>query len=218
VVKNGVLLDEYQPQEKDKDLLKKLGLEDKFIFTYLGTHGMAHKLDFIVQSAAKLSHEKAVHFLFIGDGAEKKNLLELKEKLALDNVTFHPFVAKSEVKDFISISDVALVCLKKSDTFKSVIPSKIFENAAMQRPILLGVEGESQEIVESYQAGVCFEPENEAEFLSRVMEFTNNNGTYQQLQKGCTLLAEDFSRSKLAGDMLSTISSVAKHRKNGQAG
>ncbi len=218
VVKNGVLLDEYQPKEKDQDLLKKLGLENKFIFTYLGTHGMAHKLDFIVASAAKLNHEKAVHFLFIGDGAEKKNLLELKEKLALDNVTFHPFVAKSEVKDFISISDVALVCLKKSDTFKSVIPSKIFENAAMQRPILLGVEGESKEIVENYQAGICFEPENEAEFLSKVMEFTHKNGTYQQLQKGCTLLAADFSRRKLAGDMLDTISRVVKHRKNAQAG
>ncbi len=217
VVKNGVLLDEYQPASKDETLLKDLKLEDKFVFTYLGTHGMAHKLDFIVESAAKLDHRNDIHFLFIGDGAEKKNLLKLKEKLQLNNVTFHPFVAKSVVKKFISITDVALVCLKKSDTFKSVIPSKIFENAAMHRPVLLGVDGESREIIESYNAGMYFEPENEKDFLAKVVEFENDQDAYKTYQNGCQLLAEDFNRCKLADNMYEIASSVINKNSNGQA-
>ena len=85
-----------------------------------------------------------------------------------------PFVSKEEVVRYISITDVALVPLKKSDTFKTVIPSKIFENAAMEKPILLGVEGESKEIIETYKAGLCFEPENEKEFLEKLNQLVGN--------------------------------------------
>jgi len=208
VVKNGVVLDEYAPQPSNSSLRRELGIDNKFVFTYLGTHGMAHGLNFIVESAAKIKDEEDVHFLFIGDGAEKNNLVEMQEKLALENITLHPPVPKKDVHKYISASDVALVCLKKSDTFKSVIPSKIFENAAMQRPILLGVEGESQEIIESYGAGLCYEPENEREFIDKVMEMKNSNGEYKVYQQGCERLAKDFSRKKLADKMFNVIKKV----------
>ncbi len=208
VVKNGVVLDEYVPQAKNTPLRRKLGLEDKFVLTYLGTHGMAHGLDFVLESAAKIQQNEDVHFLLIGDGAEKNNLINIKEKLNLNNVTLHPPVPKAEVHEYISASDVALVCLKKSDTFKSVIPSKIFENAAMQRPILLGVQGESQQIIEFYNAGVCYEPENEHEFIEKVMKMKNSNGEYKTYQQGCERLAKDFSRKKLADKMLNIIKTV----------
>ena len=80
--------------------------------------------------------------------------------MKLDNIIFLPSVQKHEIINYLSIIDVALVNLKKSDTFKSVIPSKIFEAAALQKPILLGVEGESKEIIERYGAGLCYDPES----------------------------------------------------------
>jgi len=100
---------------------------------------MAHSPDFILEAAKDAPAE--VHFLFIGDGAEKAKLLDLHARLKLDNVTMIDAVPKCDITAFISLTDVALVPLKKADTFKTVIPSKIFENAAMQKPILLGVEG-----------------------------------------------------------------------------
>lgn len=208
VVKNGVHLHEYQPLPKDKALLQKLNLEGKFVVGYIGTHGMAHQLDFILACAREA--EGNVHFLFVGGGAEKERLLQLKKQWNLTNVTMLPPVPKSEVKRYINITDVALVPLKKSDTFKTVIPSKIFENAAMGKPILLGVEGESQAIIESYQAGVCFEPENKSDFLEKLTAIAQNKVLYQRCQDGCTRLAQDFDREKLAGDMLAVIREVAK--------
>lgn len=197
VVKNGVMLDVYQPQQKNEILLDKLGLKDKFVVAYMGTHGMAHKLDFLIESASQIK-DPSVQLVFIGDGAEKAKLLELIDTLKPKNITMIDSVTKAEMVDYISITDVALVNLKKSDTFKTVIPSKIFENAAMQKPILLGVEGESQGIVEYYKAGLCFEPENEADFIEKLMTLRTNATFYEDCQEGCTQLATDFDRIRLA--------------------
>ncbi len=203
VVKNGVYTKKFPPIPKDKELLAELKLEDNFVIGYLGTHGMAHKLDFILKSAAKVNGN--IHFLFIGDGAEKQGLLELKEKMGLSNTTMLPFVSKEEVKRYISVTDVALVPLKKSDTFKTVIPSKIFENASMRKPILLGVEGESKGIVEKYKAGLCFEPENEADFLEKLNLIYKDKELYDKLMDGCVELAKDYDRGFLAHKMLDII-------------
>lgn len=202
VVKNGVLLDLFKPAVKDAELLRSLGLEEKFVVAYLGTHGMAHALDFIIQSARDMPSN--VCLLFIGDGSEKENLLRLKEMVQADNVIMLPTVSKSEISRYISISDVALVNLKKLDTFKGVIPSKIFENAAMRKPVLLGVEGESKAIIEQYQAGICFEPENAESFQHALIKIMRPEA-YQQFQLGCDLLVKDFNRKELANKMLALI-------------
>ena len=206
VVKNGVYLDNFKAKTKEDYLLKKLNLIGKFVVGYIGTHGMAHKLDFILNSISGL--DSNIHFLFLGDGAEKQKLLQLNKKLNLTNTTFMDFVPKNEIQDYISITDIALVPLKKSDTFKTVIPSKIFENAAMKKPILLGVEGESKEIIESYGAGLCFEPENQKDFIEKLNKLYKDKKFYAKCQQGCENLANDFDRKKKALDMLEIIKST----------
>lgn len=201
VIKNGVYLDKFSPKLKDESLIEKLGLKNKFVVAYFGTHGMAHKLDFILQSAQKIT-DSEIHLLLIGDGAEKAQLVALKEQLQLRNVTMLSSVSKDEIQKYISVIDVALVNLRKSDTFKSVIPSKIFENAAMLKPILLGVEGESKKLIEDYHAGICFEPENERDFLDKL---TQLKSSISQFTKGCKKLAEDFDRINLAKKMFDII-------------
>ena len=206
VIKNGVDLSVYRPQAKDSHLLEKLELKDKFIVSYIGTHGMAHGLSFILDAIKDLN--KDIQFLFIGGGANKSKLLNQAKSLKLKNCTFLDFVPKSEISKYISITDVALVNLKKSETFKSVIPSKIFENAAMRKPILLGVEGESARIINSYEAGECFKPEDKNDFLTKlnkiyIKKVSGSNSYYE----GLTRLANDFNRQVLAKRMLDLIKS-----------
>lgn len=205
VVKNGVDRSLFVPQQKDSELISKLKLDGKTVIGYIGTHGMAHKLDFIIQTASKLKDTNPeYHFLFIGNGAEKEKLLKLKEDLKCDNVTMLDSVPKAEVKNYISILDVCLINLRKSDLFTTVIPSKIFENAAMEIPILMGVEGEAKEIVENYNAGICFEPENEEDFISKLKIVTNPENQ-KAFKEGCKGLAIDFDRKNLAEKMLNVL-------------
>lgn len=205
VHKNGANMDLFQAQEKDQALLKELDLENKTVFAYIGTHGMAHGLDFILNSIQELQQTHPnLHFLFIGDGAERSNLLQLNEKLGLKNTTFLASVSKNEVVRYLSIMDVALVNLRKSDTFKTVIPSKIFEAAAMHKPILLGLEGETKGIIEQYNAGLCFEPENKTDFIEKIEQIIDE-AHYKNYQQGCQQLATAFDRKRIANELLQTI-------------
>jgi len=208
VHKNGVILDQYSIRLKDERLLlENVQINNKKVFAYIGTHGMAHGLSFILNSLAKVSNEvPEAHFLFIGEGAEKENLIKLAKELNLSNVTFMPFVPKHEVVRYLSLMDIALVNLRKHDTFKDVIPSKIFEAAALNKPILLGLEGEAKGIVEYFNAGLCFEPENEEEFIFQVKSILNPE-KYKQFQIGCNKLAKAFNRKQIALEMLKNISS-----------
>lgn len=201
VVTNGVDATLFPVKNKNTELLNRLGLKNKFIIGYIGTHGMAHSLDFIINSISKIN-DPDVHFLFVGDGAMKNSILDQSKKLNLQNVSFLPPVAKLEVSEYVAISDAVLVPLKKSETFKTVIPSKIFEAAAMQKPMLLGVNGQAREIMEKYNAGIYFEPENEASFLKAVKIIKSDVDLYKQLQLGGKNLAMDYDRNALADKML----------------
>lgn len=203
VVKNGVFPGQFPPRPKDEALVKSLGLAGTFVVGYLGTHGLAHKLGFVLDCVGRAP--AGVHFLFVGGGAEKEALEARVRREQLSNVTMLPPVMKSEVARYLSLTDVALVPLRKSDTFKTVIPSKIFENAAMGKPILLGVEGESQAIIERYGAGLCYEPENERDFLRKLGRLYQDRAFYEQCVDNCARLAADFDRRELALAMLSVL-------------
>ena len=212
VFKNGANLELFKPQGKKIELEQKLKLQNKTVFAYIGTHGMAHGLSFILDSIKPLEETHPdLAFLFIGDGAEKKNLVQQAKELDLKNAVFVDSVGKKEVVDYLSLMDVALVNLRKSDTFLTVIPSKIFEAAAMEKPILLGLEGETKGIIERYGAGVCFEPENQKEFHLAV-ETILEPDTLSKCQKGAEQLALDFDRKVIADDMLKDLKHLSSNK------
>lgn len=216
VIKNGAALDRLKKHPKDLELLRQLGVEGKFIVGYLGTHGMAHGLDFILQQAKLMESIKElahVHFLFMGDGAEKSRLLSLHERLALQNVTLLPPVTKEQAVQYLNLFDVALVNLRRSETFTTVIPSKIFEAAALEKPILLGVDGEARQLMEGFHAGVYFEPENGLEFERVLRSLVLQQEFYERCQQGCQSLAAEYSRSQLAKDMHRVLLSTMKVQK-----
>ena len=204
VFKNGVLVSNFKkPKLNDVIAIKdSLGLQNKTIISYLGTHGLAHGLKFILKSISKISNPN-LHFLFIGDGAEKQNLIEYSKTLQLKNFTFLESVKKSEIPLYIDLSDYSLVNLKKSDEFKNVIPSKIFENIAMYKPILLGVEGESKKLINDYEVGVCFEPENKESFLNALFDIQKLDR--ESFKVNCNKMLADFDRNNIAENLIKFI-------------
>lgn len=202
VVKNGVDKEMFKPVPKDEALIGELGLEGKKIIGYIGTHGMAHKLDFILDCARNMQGRNDFHFLFIGAGAEREALLAKKEREGITNVTMLDSVPKDQVVRYISILDLSLINLRKSELFKTVIPSKMFENAGMQIPIIMGVQGEAQEMLEEYGAGLCFEPENEVDFNAKLQQLLSDPDLYERCRTGGAEMSRDYDRKALADKML----------------
>ena len=204
VFKNGINLNIIKNISSNSvdSLKQELGLTDKIVISYIGTHGLAHALQFILTSIQKISDPK-IHFLFIGDGAEKKNLLRFSQSLKIKNFTLISSVPKKEILNYVSISDYSLVNLKKSDEFVNVIPSKIFENIALYKPILLGVEGESKELIEYYDVGISFKPENKDSFLRAVDKIQKID--FNKFKNNCKGMIKDFNRDEIAKKMIDFI-------------
>lgn len=212
IVKNGFLKEKLNLNQADENLRSQLGIpKGKPIVGYIGTHGLSHALDFVIRTATKYKNE--VYFLLIGEGAQKQSLLDLKQSINADNVIMIGNQSQTDILLYLNLIDISLVNLKKSDTFKKVIPSKIFESAAYQKPILLGVEGEAQELIENYTAGVTFEPENTADFVKKLNQLITNKSLYDICRIGCARLAEDFDRKTCALELLTIITKEINHAK-----
>jgi glycosyltransferase involved in cell wall biosynthesis len=211
VIKNGVDLARYRPEGADPGLRAELGLGGKFVAAYVGTHGMAHHLETVLEAARLLRNVPDVVFLLVGDGAERARLLQLKESMDLENVVMLPQQPKERMPAVWAASDVSLVLLKKSDLFKTVIPSKIFESLAMQRPVVLGVEGEARQIVEAADAGIGIEPENAAELAAAVVALARDPERRSRMgYSGRAYVEAHFDRRVLARRYLEVLQSVAR--------
>ncbi|MBK6527870.1 MAG: glycosyltransferase [Crocinitomicaceae bacterium] len=119
--------------------------ENDIVFFYGGILGHAQGLDLII-NVAKRVEDIAVKFVLMGSGPVKENLINLAAKLGVTNVVFAEPVSREEIMGVISDTDVSLIPLKKIDLFLGAIPSKIFEALAMEKPILLGVNGEARDL------------------------------------------------------------------------
>lgn len=157
VVTNGVDLDAIRPDPEGAARIRAhLGLSaTDVLFGYIGTTGMAHGLETVLDAATRLRDQPHLRWLILGEGAARAGLEQRAIAAGLTNVTFHDFVPHAEVLAWTGACDVAVVHLKPDPLFKTVIPSKIFEAMALERPILMAVEGEAADLVRQAGAGVC---------------------------------------------------------------
>ncbi len=215
VITNGVDLSRFRPQPKDAELVERYGLEGKFVSGYIGTHGMAHALETILEAADMMRERDDgddYRFVLLGHGARKQALVDKAREMQLDNVIFVDTVPRSEVGRYWSLLDASIIHLKKEPTFTTVIPSKLFECMAMGIPILHGVQGESAEIVEKNGVGLAFEPENAVELVEKLEQLKNDSDLYNTLRKNCLDTAPAYERSRLASNMLHSLERVVAVR------
>jgi glycosyltransferase involved in cell wall biosynthesis len=210
VVLNGVDLSRFAPRPKDLDLARQWGLlEDDFVVGYIGTHGMAHALHNVLDAAQLCP--PSIRFLFVGAGADREKLLAEAKRRALNNVIFVPPQPKENMPAYWSLCDVALVHLKDTPLFATVIPSKIFEAMGMGLPILLACpEGEASRIVENQRAGLWVPPEDPSALANAVLLLKENRSLLQQLAARSLAAAPQHTREKQARDMLAVLERVVQ--------
>jgi hypothetical protein len=211
VVPNGVDLDSYTPGEKPTELVRKWALEGKFVAAYVGTIGMAHGLDTVLAAAELLRAREDVVFLLVGTGAEQASLMKRCQDSGLDNVRFVGAVSKAEVREYWKLCDVALVLLRDTPLFAHVIPSKMFEAMGMERPMILGVRGESRKILEAAHAGLAIEPQRADQLAAALLRLVGDPELRLSLGKaGRAFAADKFNRDRLAIEMLGVLEQTAQ--------
>jgi colanic acid biosynthesis glycosyl transferase WcaI len=202
VVENGVETDLFAPasSEANDALRKELGAEGKFLVCYIGTMGNAHGLETLLDAAAQLRQQDSnVLFLLVGEGAEKEKIKTLAQSRSLNNVQFLDQQPREKIPAFISASDACLVLLKKTDVFKTVIPTKMLEFMSCARPVILGVDGQARQIVEDAEAGLVIEPENAGALVRAINQLSADRELGADLgQKGREYILRYFARGRTA--------------------
>ena len=216
VVINGVDLSRYAPRDRDAKLAKQYDLTGKFVVGYVGTHGMAHALGNVLDTAGllkKSGNEKAlkdIRFLLAGAGAEREMLMADAAARGLDNVIFMERQGKDMMPRVWSLCNVALVHLKNSPVFAGVIPSKIFEAQAMGLPILLAApEGEASEIVVADKAGLHVGAEDPQALLEGVLDLYGDGAKRATFAASSIAAAPGHSRETQGRDMLEVLKLAA---------
>lgn len=207
VVLNGVDLTKYEPSlSKDADLAKQYGLEGKFVAGYIGTHGMAHGLEHIVDVAERLQNNDDIRVIFAGGGAARQKVVELVKKKQLKNVVLIDRQPKEMMPKLWSLCDVSLVPLVNSELFKTVIPSKIFECMGMGIPTIMSVpEGEATVIIRETNSGVVVDSESFEQITAEILKLHEDKELYQQLSTCSIEAAPKYSRDIMAADMINVF-------------
>lgn len=212
VITNGVDIDIYKPGSGETYLRNKIGLsEDKFIILYIGAHGISHGLTSVLDAAESLKEEQDIHFLFVGEGAEKSNLLNLAKNKKLKNVTFLAGQSREKVIDLYHLADVCLAPLRDVLGLNTFIPSKIFEIMGCGKPIIASLRGESADILTRSGVALVIPPENPAELIKAIKILKNNPEMRQRMgQAGRTFVEKNYDRKVLAKKYLGLLEKVAR--------
>lgn len=214
VIKNGVDLSLFKRGSDPDTVKRELGLEGRFVAAYVGTHGMAHGLDTLLDAATVLKHDARIGFLMVGDGAEQARLAARVTNERLDNVKIVGQLPKARMPAIWAATDASLILLKRSDTFLKVLPSKMFEAMAMEVPIVLGVEGEAKALLEAACAGIAITPESAGELAAAVSGLCDDAALAASFGgRGSAFVRDHFDRAQLAQRYLDMLESVVSAKK-----
>lgn len=211
VIENGVETGLFVPQPA-LGLRKELGAENKFLVSYIGTMGMAHGLETVITAAAHMQESNPeIVFLLLGEGAEKERIIALARDRGLNNLRFVDQQPREKIPAYISASDVCLVLLKKTELFKTVIPTKMLEFMACARPVILGVDGQARSILEEARAGIAIEPENSDALANAICYLAANRDRARALgHNGREYIVRKFSRRQTAEKYISVLERLLK--------
>ncbi len=209
VITNGVDLHVFVPQVVNRKLQEQWNPERKFICAYIGTVGLAHGLEVVIRAAERLrtAQRLDILMLIVGDGAERKNLESATRRHRLEPwIRFTGRLPKHDMPQILALAQCLLVHLRRSELFETVIPSKLFEAMAMERPILLAVPGEAEQIVNQANCGIVIEPENDEQLMQAIIRLKEDSQLRSELSaSGRAFVQRHYSRSALADEYLQLL-------------
>ena len=217
VITNGVDIREFENVMPDDSLDEQWQLKGRFACCYIGTIGMAHGLE-VVNRAAQVLKDRGrsdICFCVVGDGARRAELKREARELGVSELVIYPGrIAKKQVPSVLQRADACLVHLRQTELFTSVIPSKIFETMAMACPIIMGVEGESRNIVNKAKAAISMEPESAEDLVEAVIQLAGDQSLRLRLgTNGREFVARHYDRNQLAQEYLDVLSKVVSSRR-----
>ena len=168
----GVDVDRFKPNCGGQEIRAALGISDRSVIGFVGTFGPWHGAPVLAEAAARISESVQCHFLFIGDGEQRKSVEEIIDSSTRKvSASFVGRVSHAEVRAYLDACDIFaapnVAASDGSEFFGS--PTKLFEYMAMARPVVASRLGQIADVIDDGTNGVLVEP-GDAEGLARAIE------------------------------------------------
>ncbi|WP_124059162.1 glycosyltransferase family 4 protein [Vaginisenegalia massiliensis] len=211
----GVNLNKYENKEKKIELIKGNPWEDKLKIMYIGAHGRANDLGSVINTIERFNKLQDNYdefaFVFIGDGDQKKQLINQTLQKHLSNVFFEDAIPSELVADYLLHADICLTNLKNIESFKLVRPNKLFQYMALSKPIICGIDGEARQIVEEANAGSYINFDGSVEAATRLADILNDSIKFEQLgENGNEYVHKYGDRAKIFKNLLDLVTNMIK--------
>lgn len=170
-----------KPMPKSENIfLKDKHFQDKFIVQYSGNIGMTHSIEILIEVARQFKHVSNIHFLIIGEGKQKINLISKAQKYGLQNISFLPWQAASMLPYSLAAADIGIVSLASKASNLSV-PSKTFNLMSVGVPVICIAEPQSElaNLMQRYNFGLCADSSN----LKAITNFILDLSTKPEIKK-----------------------------------
>ena len=213
LIYNGIDPAVFRPRPPNTALLAEHDLDGRFTVAYVGTLGMAHGLELLIEVAERMQDREALRFVLIGDGADRVKLENEIARRGLDNVVMLGLQPREAMPDWIASIDLLLVMLRDLPVFETVIPSKIFEFLAQERPVVLAARGEIRRMMNEAEGALVIDPEDADQMVAaidRVM--AEPDEAKHRAQRGRHWVDEGFIRDDLARRMATFLDRVVETR------
>lgn len=170
------------------------------IFT--GTHGLANGLGAVIDAAAELQKRGRddIKLVLVGDGMQKKTLVEQASQRQLTNIVFHDPVNKTKLAGLMASADIGLQILANVPAFYyGTSPNKFFDYIAAGLPVLNNYPGWLAELIENQKCGFAVAPENPQAFADALEYAADHREILVQMGKNAQQTAQaQFNRQDLS--------------------
>ena len=206
-IPNGINISRFVNPKITKEVTEIVErFSSKKIIAYLGSHGPTNDLETVLKGIKEFNDkrpESDCNFAFIGQGSEKKRLIELSESLALDKVLFFEQIPKESVPGLLSVVDALIFPLVKFDIDTPAVSSyKLLDYMASGKPVisadLLGLPLKETSEAEFYEPG---NPDSFSSALERLVNkldkgetLCRKNMSYVREKRDIVKLAEQYER------------------------
>jgi colanic acid biosynthesis glycosyl transferase WcaI len=201
---NGVDPAMFTPDAATSATGEGLGEPGEVVALYTGLHGIAQGLGQLVEAAELLRGERGLRISLVGDGPEKKRLVEMVHDKGLANVRFLAPQPRRRMPALTASADIGVACL--AGPIPGAVPSKIYETMAAGRPLLLVADGEAAEIVHECGCGVVVRPGDVAGIASALSTLAASPDLRRSMgARGRETAMRRFDRDRIVGGFIDRL-------------
>ncbi|QAA32346.1 glycosyltransferase family 4 protein [Clostridium manihotivorum] len=201
IFSRGVEVESFNPDYRNEELRKSLGIEGKTVFLYVGRISFEKDLDVLSDSykAIKEKYQDEVALILTGDGP----YLDKCKNMFSEDTIFTGFKKGRELSELYASSDI-FVCPSSTETFGNVV----LEAMASGLVVIGADAGGVGEIIDNRNTGIKFKPKDHKELYDCMEELIENQSFRKYLIANALEYIKSKSWDRIIQELISTYEKV----------